>query len=157
MALDEPNDADQTFDVDGYQYIVNNEFLERATAHQSRFSHVRIQTGLRHGIRVRRMQLQYRPEKPMRLLDITRRCISKAVSADWQIPFFFLCGAWQLTACIGCEIRNTPPPIHSEEDIQWPWSSFTIQEHIALVTLNDGENRFNPNFSGRIFRRAGRH
>ncbi len=30
MALDEPNDADEQFDVDGYQYIVNKEFLERA-------------------------------------------------------------------------------------------------------------------------------
>ncbi len=30
MALDEPNDADQQFDVDGYQYVVNKDFLERA-------------------------------------------------------------------------------------------------------------------------------
>ncbi len=30
MALDEPNDADQTFDVDGYQYIVNKDFFKRA-------------------------------------------------------------------------------------------------------------------------------
>jgi len=30
MALDEPNDADQKFDVDGYQYVVNKDFLERA-------------------------------------------------------------------------------------------------------------------------------
>ena len=30
MALDEPNDADQEFDVDGYKYIVNKDFLERA-------------------------------------------------------------------------------------------------------------------------------
>ena len=30
MALDEPNDTDQKFDVDGYQYVVNKDFLERA-------------------------------------------------------------------------------------------------------------------------------
>ncbi len=30
MALDEPNDRDQEFDVDGYKYIVNKEFLNRA-------------------------------------------------------------------------------------------------------------------------------
>jgi iron-sulfur cluster assembly protein len=30
MALDEPNDGDQKFDVDGYQYVVNKDFLERA-------------------------------------------------------------------------------------------------------------------------------
>ena len=30
MALDEPNDADETFDVDGYQYVVNKAFLEKA-------------------------------------------------------------------------------------------------------------------------------
>jgi iron-sulfur cluster assembly protein len=29
MALDEPNDTDQKFDVDGYQYVVNKDFLER--------------------------------------------------------------------------------------------------------------------------------
>ena len=31
MALDEPNDLDEEFDVDGFKYIVNKEFLERAT------------------------------------------------------------------------------------------------------------------------------
>lgn len=30
MALDEPNEADAQFDVEGYQYIVNKEFFERA-------------------------------------------------------------------------------------------------------------------------------
>ena len=30
MALDEPNDTDEQFEVDGYTYIVNKEFLERA-------------------------------------------------------------------------------------------------------------------------------
>ena len=30
MALDEPNDTDEEFEVDGYKYIVNKEFLERA-------------------------------------------------------------------------------------------------------------------------------
>jgi hypothetical protein len=30
MALDEPNDNDDTFDVDGFKYIVNKEFMERA-------------------------------------------------------------------------------------------------------------------------------
>jgi iron-sulfur cluster assembly protein len=30
MALDEPNDNDDAFDVDGYKYIVNKEFMEKA-------------------------------------------------------------------------------------------------------------------------------
>ena len=30
MALDEPTDSDEEFEVDGYKYIVNKEFLERA-------------------------------------------------------------------------------------------------------------------------------
>ncbi len=30
MALDEPNDTDEQFEVEGYTYIVNKEFLERA-------------------------------------------------------------------------------------------------------------------------------
>jgi hypothetical protein len=30
MALDEPNDLDQEFDIDGYKYVVNKEFLEKA-------------------------------------------------------------------------------------------------------------------------------
>ena len=30
MALDEPNDTDEQFEVEGYKYIVNKEFLERA-------------------------------------------------------------------------------------------------------------------------------
>ncbi len=30
MALDEPNDNDDTFDVDGFKYIVNKEFMEKA-------------------------------------------------------------------------------------------------------------------------------
>jgi iron-sulfur cluster assembly protein len=30
MALDEPNDADSQFDIDGFKYLVNKEFLERA-------------------------------------------------------------------------------------------------------------------------------
>jgi iron-sulfur cluster assembly protein len=29
MALDEPNDQDRQFDVDGYKYVVNGEFLDR--------------------------------------------------------------------------------------------------------------------------------
>ena len=30
MALDEPNDRDQEFEIDGYKYIVEKDFLERA-------------------------------------------------------------------------------------------------------------------------------
>jgi Fe-S cluster assembly iron-binding protein IscA len=30
MALDEPNDGDTQFDIDGFKYIVNKEFLDRA-------------------------------------------------------------------------------------------------------------------------------
>jgi hypothetical protein len=30
MALDEPNDADQEYEIDGYKYIVNKTFLEKA-------------------------------------------------------------------------------------------------------------------------------
>ena len=30
MALDEPNDNDDTFDVDGFKYVVNKEFMEKA-------------------------------------------------------------------------------------------------------------------------------
>ncbi|MDA8141713.1 MAG: hypothetical protein M0036_23970 [Desulfobacteraceae bacterium] len=29
MALDEPNDLDHQFDVDGFKYIVNKEFLDK--------------------------------------------------------------------------------------------------------------------------------
>lgn len=31
MALDEPNEFDEEFDIDGFKYLVNKEFLERAT------------------------------------------------------------------------------------------------------------------------------
>ena len=30
MALDEPNDADQQFAVDGFQFVVNKDFFDRA-------------------------------------------------------------------------------------------------------------------------------
>lgn len=30
MALDEPRDTDQQFDVDGYTYIIDKDFLEKA-------------------------------------------------------------------------------------------------------------------------------
>ncbi len=30
MALDEPAEADESFEVDGYTFIVNKEFLEKA-------------------------------------------------------------------------------------------------------------------------------
>lgn len=30
MALDEPNEMDQQFSVDGFEYIVNKEFLQKA-------------------------------------------------------------------------------------------------------------------------------
>lgn len=30
MALDEPAETDQSFEIDGYTYIVNKEFLEKA-------------------------------------------------------------------------------------------------------------------------------
>ncbi len=30
MALDEPRDTDDVFEVDGFKYIVNKEFMERA-------------------------------------------------------------------------------------------------------------------------------
>lgn len=30
MALDEPNDKDEEFEVEGYKYIVEKDFLERA-------------------------------------------------------------------------------------------------------------------------------
>ena len=30
MALDEPKETDSTFDIDGFQYIIDKEFLERA-------------------------------------------------------------------------------------------------------------------------------
>lgn len=30
MALDEPNDADKEYEIDGYKYIVNKAFLEKA-------------------------------------------------------------------------------------------------------------------------------
>jgi iron-sulfur cluster assembly protein len=29
MALDEPNDQDRQFDVDGYKYVVNGDFLDK--------------------------------------------------------------------------------------------------------------------------------
>jgi len=31
MALDEQKDTDDVYDIDGYQYIVDKEFLQRAT------------------------------------------------------------------------------------------------------------------------------
>lgn len=31
MALDEPNEFDEEFDIDGFKYLVNKDFLERAT------------------------------------------------------------------------------------------------------------------------------
>lgn len=31
MALDEPTELDEQFEVEGYKYIVNKEFMERAT------------------------------------------------------------------------------------------------------------------------------
>lgn len=30
MALDEPNDNDKVYDIDGFKYIVNKDFLEKA-------------------------------------------------------------------------------------------------------------------------------
>jgi len=30
MALDEPNDLDNVYDIDGFKYIINKEFLEKA-------------------------------------------------------------------------------------------------------------------------------
>jgi Fe-S cluster assembly iron-binding protein IscA len=30
MALDEPRDDDKVFDIDGFQFLVNNDFLEKA-------------------------------------------------------------------------------------------------------------------------------
>jgi Fe-S cluster assembly iron-binding protein IscA len=30
MALDEPNENDNVFEVDGYQYLINKEFLKKA-------------------------------------------------------------------------------------------------------------------------------
>lgn len=29
MALDEPKDSDQVFDIDGFQYLMNKDFLEK--------------------------------------------------------------------------------------------------------------------------------
>ena len=29
MALDEPNDSDKVFDVDGFKYVVNQDFMEK--------------------------------------------------------------------------------------------------------------------------------
>ena len=31
MALDEPRDTDESFEIDGFQYIVDKTFLEKAT------------------------------------------------------------------------------------------------------------------------------
>ena len=31
MALDEPKDTDEVYEVDGYKYLVNKEFMEKAT------------------------------------------------------------------------------------------------------------------------------
>lgn len=31
MALDEPNDNDDVFEIDGFKYVVNKEFLKKAT------------------------------------------------------------------------------------------------------------------------------
>ena len=30
MALDEPNEMDETFEIDGFKYVVNKNFLEKA-------------------------------------------------------------------------------------------------------------------------------
>ncbi len=30
MALDEPKDTDETFDIDGFQFVVDKEFLKKA-------------------------------------------------------------------------------------------------------------------------------
>ncbi|MFH2045193.1 MAG: hypothetical protein ABIK92_08595 [Pseudomonadota bacterium] len=30
MALDEPNESDKIYEVDGFKYIINQEFLEKA-------------------------------------------------------------------------------------------------------------------------------
>jgi len=30
MALDEPQENDEKFDIDGFQYLINKEFLEKA-------------------------------------------------------------------------------------------------------------------------------
>jgi hypothetical protein len=30
MALDEPKDTDEVYDIDGFKYIVNKDFLEKA-------------------------------------------------------------------------------------------------------------------------------
>ncbi len=30
MALDEPKDEDEVFDIDGFQFLVNKDFLEKA-------------------------------------------------------------------------------------------------------------------------------
>ena len=30
MALDEPNDMDETYDIDGFKYLVNKDLLEKA-------------------------------------------------------------------------------------------------------------------------------
>ncbi len=30
MALDEPNDKDEVYDIDGFKYVVNQDLLERA-------------------------------------------------------------------------------------------------------------------------------
>ncbi len=30
MALDEPRETDEVFDIDGYQYIIDKDFLEKA-------------------------------------------------------------------------------------------------------------------------------
>ena len=30
MALDEPNNADEVFEIDGFKYVINKEFLEKA-------------------------------------------------------------------------------------------------------------------------------
>ena len=30
MALDEPHEADKTFDIEGFKFIINNDFLEKA-------------------------------------------------------------------------------------------------------------------------------
>ncbi|MBW2643997.1 MAG: IscA/HesB family protein, partial [Deltaproteobacteria bacterium] len=38
MALDEPKDADHVFDIDGFKYIVDKEFMEKAKTIKIDFS-----------------------------------------------------------------------------------------------------------------------
>jgi len=38
MALDEPKDSDDVFDIDGFKYIVDKEFMQKATPIKVDFS-----------------------------------------------------------------------------------------------------------------------